>query len=196
MKLVKSPAHLPPGPGDQVPHHSCIQSKGPEDEPPPKAPSGPRGPIIQLVLSELRSSITPASTSIQACILTAAGRGQSPLPTLPGSLSPPTTSLQSQPADFPHAADSSAGRCPRQPPERLPVARNPHGGARLPLLQLAASGMTLPLKFNTIKRSWQRFLRHPATLPVFSYPILCNCAEHKRRAPYHGRFSSAAPSTR
>lgn len=38
-----SPAHLPPGPGDQVPHHSPIQSKGPEDQPPPEAPSGPRG---------------------------------------------------------------------------------------------------------------------------------------------------------
>lgn len=63
---------------------------------------------------------TQARSEHPARILTAAGRGQSPLPTLPSSLSPPATSLQSQPADSLHAAGSSAGRCPRQPPEERP----------------------------------------------------------------------------
>lgn len=99
------------------------------------------------------------------CILTAAGPGQSPLPTLPGSLSRPLT-LQSQAEYFLPAA-----QLVRREVQTRFILQNLNrliSGDNFPLSPREASRMPLTT-FSVIQGPWQHLLSHLASL---SSPII------------------------
>lgn len=116
--------------------------------------------------SRLRSSPSPAAHP--ACNLTAAGPGQSPLPTLPSSLS-----HQHQPSNHRRRISclqpgKSAGRCRRKLQMRF-ILQNPSGAGSAAAVTSHWAPAWRRMAFtksNAIRNPWQHFLGQPATLLV------------------------------